>query len=163
MRGLWLVWTLAACGGAAPKPTTDPAITTVVTTAPDATPVEPRRERTVITETSIELLEPIRFIGNTADLDPASRKTLAAIAETLKGNPSLLLVQVRGHSDSTGHPAFRADVAGRRAQVVMEQLIANGVDSDRLEVYGASDSERRYPVDDARNHRVDLLVMERTD
>jgi outer membrane protein OmpA-like peptidoglycan-associated protein len=68
-----------------------------------------------------------------------------------------------GHSDSTGHPAFRAEVADRRAQAVMDELVAQGVEAGRLEIYGASDSERIYPVEDARDHRVDLLVMERSD
>ena len=163
MRRFWLAWTLAACGGTTPRAPTDPAITTVLTTAPDAAAPAPRPERTIITETSIELLEPIGFVGNTAEIDPASHRILAAIADTLKGNPSILLVQVRGHSDSTGRPAFRADVAGRRAQAVMDELVAQGVEADRLEIYGASDSERMYPVEDARNHRVDLLVMERND
>ncbi|HEY5938111.1 MAG TPA: OmpA family protein [Kofleriaceae bacterium] len=162
MRGSWLVVTLVACGSAPPRPPEPPAITTVITVAPDAPPPEPRG-RTVVTETSIELLDPIGFVGNTAEVDPSSERIIAAIAETLNGNPSILLVQVRGHSDSTGHPAVRAELAGRRAQAVLEQLVAQGVAPDRLEVYGASDSERLYPVADPRNHRVELLVLERND
>lgn len=138
-------------------------ITNVITVGPDAAPDEPTAGRTVVTETSIEMLDPISFVGNTAEVAPGSQRVIAAIAETLKGNPSIRLVQVRGHSDSTGHPAVRAELAGRRAQAVLDQLVAHGVAADRLEVYGASDSERLYPVADPRNHRVELLVLERND
>ncbi|MEJ7601235.1 MAG: hypothetical protein WKG01_25245 [Kofleriaceae bacterium] len=56
----------------------------------------------------------------------------------------------------------RAHAHGRN-RVVVELLIAQDIAPGRLESYGASDSERLYPIDDARNHRIDLLVVERKD
>jgi outer membrane protein OmpA-like peptidoglycan-associated protein len=117
--------------------------------------------RVVTTATSIEIFDDIQFVDNTAELAPRSQRTITAIASALLGNPSLLVIEVRGHSDSQLHPVERAEVARRRAEVVAGALIAAGVPRDRLTTYGASDGEPRYPADDPRNRRVELLILDR--
>lgn len=120
-----------------------------------------RTRRIVTTSTSIEILEPVGFVDNTAQPTPASYRTIAAVARTLLDNPSILLLEVRGHSDSLLHPAERAELARRRAEVVAEHLVAEGVDAARLTTYGASDDELLFPSDDPRNRRVDFVILER--
>jgi outer membrane protein OmpA-like peptidoglycan-associated protein len=68
---------------------------------------------------------------------------------------------VRGHSDSLLHPEERAELARRRAEVIAERLVAEGVDAGRLTTYGASDGELLFPADDPRNRRVDFVILER--
>ena len=120
-----------------------------------------RRRRVVVTTTDIEILEPIAFAGNTAEMTPGSHRMAQAVARSLIGNPSILMLEVRGHSDSLLHPADRADLARQRAEVVAAYLIAQGVDPARLTTYGASDSELHYPADDPRNRRVEFLILAR--
>jgi len=117
--------------------------------------------RIVVTSTDIEILEPVAFVGNTAELTPGSYRTIAAVVRSLIANPSILLLEVRGHSDSLLHPADRADLARKRAEVVAAYLVSQGVDPARVTVYGASDSELLYPADDARNRRVEFVIVAR--
>lgn len=120
-----------------------------------------RTRRIVTTSTEIEILEPVGFVDNTAEPTPASYRTIAAVARTLIDNPSILTLEVRGHSDSLLHPAERAELARRRAEVVAEYLVSQGVDAGRLTTYGASDDELLFPADDPRNRRVDFVILER--
>ena len=115
--------------------------------------------RVVVTSTDIEILEPITFVDNTAEPTPESARMIAAVARTLLGNPSIVELEVRGHSDSLLHPEERAELARARAEAVAAQIISQGVDPARVTTYGASDSELRYPPDDARNRRVELLIV----
>jgi outer membrane protein OmpA-like peptidoglycan-associated protein len=120
-----------------------------------------RGRRVITTSTSIEILEPIGFADNTAEPTPASHRTIAAVARLLIENPSILTIEVRGHSDSLLHPADRAELARRRAEAVAALIVAHGVAPERLSTYGASDSELRYPADDARNRRVEFVILAR--
>lgn len=122
-----------------------------------------RTRRVVTTSSSIEILDQITFIGNTAELSPTSYRTLDHVAQTLIANPSILELEVRGHSDSLLHPTERAELARKRAEVVAAYLVAHGVAASRVTTYGASDSEPLYPPDDIRNRRVELLIVARDD
>jgi outer membrane protein OmpA-like peptidoglycan-associated protein len=164
-----------ACAGAGPPPAPP------VPPAPVPAPAEPawetyvpdrcrdgglsargcRPRRIVTTSSSIEILEPIAFVGNTAEVSPGSYRMMDAVARSLLDNPSILVLEVRGHSDSLLHPAERAELARKRAEVVAAYLVAQGVDPSRVTTYGASDSELLYPADDPRNRRVDFLIVAR--
>jgi outer membrane protein OmpA-like peptidoglycan-associated protein len=122
-----------------------------------------RASRVVTTSSSIEILDQITFAGNTAELAPPSYRTLDHVAQALIANPSIVELQVRGHSDSQLHPTERAELARKRAEVVAAYLVARGVAASRITTYGASDSEPLYPPDDIRNRRVELLIVARDD
>ena len=122
----------------------------------------PRSARTVVTETSIEIYDTITFVGNTAVIAPTSVNMIDAIARTLRGNPSIVLLQVRGHSDwEEPDRVRRAELSIERAGNVVGELIARGVDPARLEPYGASDSEPISQTDPVVNRRIDLLILQR--
>jgi outer membrane protein OmpA-like peptidoglycan-associated protein len=120
-----------------------------------------RARRIITTTTEIEILEPIAFVDNTAEPTPGSGRTIETVARVLIDNPSIQVIEVRGHSDSLLHPAERAELARKRAEVVAAQLVARGVAPARVTTYGASDSELHYPADDARNRRVEFLILAR--
>jgi len=118
--------------------------------------------RIVVTSTDIEILDTITFVGNTAQLAPASDKILDAIARTMAGNPSILLMQVRGHSDwQEPDRAVRAELAIQRAEAVVDELVARGVARARLEAYGASDDELLSTTDPVANRRIELFILDR--
>jgi outer membrane protein OmpA-like peptidoglycan-associated protein len=120
-----------------------------------------RTRRVVVTETDVEILEPVAFVGNTAELAPGSHRTVEIVAQTLRADPSILVLEVRGHSDSLLHPEERAELARQRAEVVAAEIVGQGVDPARVTTYGASDSELIYPADDPRNRRVEFLIVAR--
>ena len=78
-----------------------------------------------------EILDPIRFLSGPAALHPSSRRILDAIAQTLQGNPSIKLVAVHAYGDDA-LAQFQARVGVERAQVIVEQLVARGVQRTRL-------------------------------
>lgn len=139
---------------------------TVVSPVVDLAPApvfEPPRERRVITESSIEIYETIRFVGNTAEIAAGSFEMLDAVATTLRGNPSIKLLEVRGHSDwEEPDRVKRAELSVQRAENVIAALVSRGVEPWRLVPYGASDSELLSTTDAAINRRIELVILERT-
>lgn len=89
----------------------------------------------VVTETQVEILDPIRFLTGSAAIDPRSTPILDAIASTLAGNPSIKLIAVRAYG-ADALVQFRGRVGAERAQAVIEQLVARGVSRSRLVAQG---------------------------
>lgn len=121
----WIAVVLAACQstrGAAPIATHRPA---------ELLAKEKPGGRTVVSETVIEILDPIRFLSGSAALHPSSQRILDAIAQTLQGNPSIRLVAVHAYGDDA-LAQFQARVGVERAQAIVDQLVARGVQRMRL-------------------------------
>jgi len=89
-------------------------------------------ERKVVTETSIEIIGPIRFEGATAELahTASTQKMLDAIAQTVNGNPSILEVEVRAYGVDA--KSQRGVLASARARAIVNALVQRGVDPKRL-------------------------------
>ncbi len=93
------------------------------------------RPRTIVTDTEVEMLSPIRFAGLSATPTQESVKTLDAVASTLDGNPSLLLVDVVAFG-SDGAPEFQQVIATQRAQAIVDYLVHKGIARERLRPVG---------------------------
>lgn len=133
MRG-WIVAVAFVVGcRSAPAPASDPI---EASSGTRATNTQPSPKRLVVTDTDVEILDPIEFLSGSSALHPKSARILDAIAATLLGNPSIKLVEVRAYG-SDALTQFRAQVAAERAQAIVDQLIARGVDRRRLVADGA--------------------------
>lgn len=71
-------------------------------------------------------------------------------------------VKISGHSDNTGSSAHNLTLSKKRADVVAEYLVTNGVDIDRVETFGHG-SEKPLVGNDTeegrkKNRRVELLI-----
>ena len=105
---------------------------------------------------------PIQF-GSGGDLiTEDSVPTLEMIAEFLVANPSVR-VQIIGHTDSDGEEDANLTLSRIRAEAVRAQLIARGVEAERLTPLGMGEYD---PVADnvtregkARNRRIEFLVL----
>ena len=104
------------------------------------------------TSSSIELLDAVAFSGSTAELAPPSYRTLDHVAHTLIANPSLRVIEVRGHGDAV-------PLAQQRAEVVAAYLRAHGVAAARLVTRGVSEGQSRSVGDDARDPQVEFLIL----
>ena len=142
---------VAACGGAPPP---EP----VSTTAPGARVAEPapKGKVKVVTETVIEILDPIRFKPGSATIEATSIPMLDAVARTLAGNPSIKLVAVQAFGPDTV-ATLQASLGTTRAQVIVDELIARGVERGRLVADGAA-----QPPGSAPNVPV-FVILERSD
>lgn len=104
----------------------------------------------------------ILFATNKADLNAASKTSLAKFSEVLKGN-SDCHVDIYGHTDSTGNDGINIPLSNNRAQSVKNYLQSCGVSAAQIQkVEGKGSSE---PVADnstkegkQQNRRVEVYL-----
>ena len=107
---------------------------------------------------------PIRFAF---DLDkfgsPYDQSVRQYAALLIDPRCKALRVEIAGHADYKGSIAYNQELSERRAQRVLDALIAVGIDGARLAVKGYSEVSPIDPArtDDARmlNRRVDMVLM----
>ncbi len=121
--------------------------------------------RTVVVDTSIEILDRVTFVNDTATLTSRSFPILDAIAATLSGNPNILVVEVQGHTDERGDAKHNLELSQQRAEVVRNYIIAQHIDPARLVAQGYGGTQ---PVDRGhnaaawdKNQRMAFLILKR--
>jgi outer membrane protein OmpA-like peptidoglycan-associated protein len=101
------------------------------------------------------------FETNKSTLRSEHFATLNGIADYLVLHPERL-VRVSGHTDNTGNEGHNLTLSQKRADVVAEYLIANGVDVNRVETFGLGSAKplAANTTDSGRkkNRRVELLI-----
>jgi len=128
--------------------------------------ISPFGGRVVVTDTDVEILDPVTFEPGKDVITATSFPALDAIAATLLGNPTILLVEVQSHTDERGDDAFNLQLTDARALVIVNYLIAKGVDPARLVPQGYGETQ---PLDAghneaawAKNRRVAFLILKRS-
>lgn len=98
---------------------------------------------------------PVYFQPWSAQLDATAQRTVSVAAAQAKENPDLP-VAVAGFADPTGSSQANVDMSRTRAQVVTDQLVADGVAPKRIRrtVHGATD----YTLNSQETRRVDIAV-----
>ena len=101
------------------------------------------------------------FDTNSATLQPSSQEQLANIASIMKAYPNVH-IRIGGYTDNQGDPAANLKLSQDRANNVMQQLVAMGVDPLRLDAKGYGED---HPVADnttdtgrAMNRRISMRV-----
>ncbi|MCS7162019.1 MAG: OmpA family protein [Bacteroidia bacterium] len=107
-------------------------------------------------------LRNVFFDFDKATLRPESEVELRKVAEILRQNPSWR-IEVQGHTDSVGHPAYNQNLSQRRAEAVRQFLIDQGIAARRITArgYGATRPIAPNTTEDgrARNRRVEILFL----
>lgn len=106
-------------------------------------------------------LNNIRFATNSSELSEESNDLLKVVVELLSDNPTLE-IEIGGHTDNTGSESYNVRLSTKRAKAVVDYLIEQGIDENRLEYKGYG-SEK--PVGDnesetgrTENRRTELTV-----
>ena len=89
----------------------------------------------VVTDCEVKITQQIHFEFNKDKIRPESYPVLDAVVDVLDKNPKITL-EVQGHTDNKGAPAYNKDLSNRRANSVMKYLIAHGVTVGRLTAVG---------------------------
>ena len=139
-------WATIASPESSATPTATPSPT------PSATPGDPEREAAIA---EIEALE-IRFAPDSTTLNAAGLRSVARVAVLLTAHPDLQARLIGHVALATGGDAAAIAFSERRAQAVMTELVAAGIDRSRLETAGAGATG----VDDAAARRVDIEIVE---
>lgn len=96
----------------------------------------PGPDRVVLTPSNIAIRDKVQFETGKADLKPISHSLLDEIVAVLKSNPQIEVVQVEGHTDSTGSADFNRKLSQQRAESVVRYLVSKGVKKGRLQPKG---------------------------
>lgn len=129
-------------------------------TRPDPAPALSVRE----TDEGVVLtLDAILFDHNSAQLSPAARSQLGAVAKIIGKYPERE-IRVSGHTDNTGRDAYNQKLSENRARTVVRELQnKHSVNGRRLSYRGYG--ERQPVVDNStsenrrRNRRVEVLIV----
>jgi OmpA-OmpF porin, OOP family len=100
---------------------------------------------------------PVQFGFDSAELLPAARPQLDALAEGIRMVPDLQAVVIEGHTDALGGEAYNDKLSQRRAQAVKRYLVAmHGIDAARLRAVGLGEQAPLRGLDPlaAENRRV---------
>ncbi|MDH4048872.1 MAG: OmpA family protein [Gammaproteobacteria bacterium] len=104
----------------------------------------------------------VTFATNSSDLNPAFFDVLISVSKVMKEFDKTV-VEVAGHTDSTGSDAYNQGLSERRATSVSQFLQAQGVISQRLITLGMGESR---PVADngtaegrQANRRVEITMV----
>ena len=81
-------------------------------------------------------LQGVKFRYDSADLTDESRAILDRVAATLRKQTAHTQLEIAGHTDSQGDPAYNLRLSQRRAETVMKYLISRGVDARQLKARG---------------------------
>jgi outer membrane protein OmpA-like peptidoglycan-associated protein len=106
-------------------------------------------------------LPDVTFAVDSTEISPSFQSALDRVAQSMVQYPDSL-VDVYGHTDSTGADQYNMNLSQRRADAVSRYLISRGVSSARLQAKGMGES---YPVADnntvegrAKNRRVEVKI-----
>ena len=106
-------------------------------------------------------LPDVTFAVDSTDITPSFRNALDQVAQSMIQYPSSL-VDVMGHTDSTGSESYNLDLSRRRAESVSNYLVSRGVSRARLATVGYGE---QYPLADnttpegrAQNRRVEIRI-----
>ena len=106
-------------------------------------------------------LPDVTFAVDSTTISPSFRAALDEVAASLQKYPNSL-VDVMGHTDSTGSDAYNLDLSRRRAEAVVNHLVSRGVSRARLASVGYGE---QYPRADnateqgrALNRRVEIRI-----
>jgi len=102
----------------------------------------------------------INFDTGKSTVKPESKPIIEQIVQMLKSNPELK-IGVEGHTDSVGSPQSNKKLSDDRANAVVKEIVAQGIDASRLSAVGYG---QERPIADnkteegrAKNRRVELV------
>jgi len=93
------------------------------------------------------VLKNIFFDSGSSDLRTESLGELEVIKDLLMNSPDLR-VQINGHTDDIGNSVYNKLLSKKRAQSVVDYLIANGINTKRLEAKGFGEEQPLVSNDD---------------
>lgn len=162
MRAIW-VWALvvagAGCSAIMPAAKQEPFPVMNVT----GVKPPPGPDKVILTPSNIAITDKVQFEVGKADLKPMSFALLDEVVTVMKGNPQIELVEIGGHTDSTGSPDFNRKLSQQRAESVMKYITSKGIKSARLQAKGFGPdvpvADNATPEGQEANRRVEFLIV----
>jgi outer membrane protein OmpA-like peptidoglycan-associated protein len=118
----------------------------------------PRQSLVVVTDKEIKITQQIHFEFDKDIIRRESYPILDAVAEVLQKNSSMR-IEVQGHTDNKGAPAYNLKLSDRRAASVRKYLVGKGISSDRLVSRGYGLTRPLVPNDSEQNRALNRRVQ----
>ena len=113
------------------------ALAKTSTRAQASAPSAPSAPRDSNDDDASALSLPVRFAFDSADILPAARSQLDALADGIKLLEPTRVVTVEGHTDAVGSDAYNLELSRTRARAVRDYLVQrHGIDGARLKTVG---------------------------
>jgi OOP family OmpA-OmpF porin len=108
----------------------------------------------------------ITFATGSAEITAAGTEVVDRVNEILTpvfaARPAVL-VQIGGHTDDQGSDDFNLDLSNRRAQAVLDYLVADGIPAANLSAQGFGESQpvadNSTPEGRAKNRRIEFTLV----
>ena len=114
----------------------------------------------------VTLVDKVKFPLDAAALSAEGRAVLEDLVALLQAHPEIAVLEVQGHTDSSGDAVYNAALAQRRAESVRDAMVGLGLPPERLRATGYA---AMRPIGDnatdtgrAENRRVEFVVVEVT-
>jgi outer membrane protein OmpA-like peptidoglycan-associated protein len=110
----------------------------------------------------VNLPNGVTFATDSSAISPAFRTTLDQIAQSLRDYPNSL-IDVYGHTDSTGSDTYNQGLSERRARAVADYLSMRGVAASRIRWQGYGETQPIASNDSeqgrSQNRRVEIKIV----
>ncbi len=104
----------------------------------------------------------IFFAFDAADLSETDDETVDAVIEAVGGGRPVHL-NLDGHADRAGGPAYNRALSARRAEAVRQALVERGLEPEQLSVRAHGEERPRVATPDGarepRNRRVEITIL----
>jgi outer membrane protein OmpA-like peptidoglycan-associated protein len=117
-----------------------------------------------IDRSQIRILQRIEFETNRAEIRPDSLGIIDQVRGALEVNPQIKKIRIEGHTDSRGSNEKNLKLSQRRAESVMQYLVAEGINPERLEAKGWGEEHplvaNDTPENMQTNRRVEFHIVD---
>ena len=123
----------------------------------------PGPDKVILTPSNIAITDKVQFETGKADLKPVSLPLLDEVVGVMKSNPQIEIVEIGGHTDSTGAADFNRTLSQQRAESVMRYITSKGIKKDRLTAKGFGPdvpvADNESDVGREANRRVEFAII----
>jgi len=117
--------------------------------------------RVEIVEGRINIYDRIFFEYDSDIIKPESFAILDELSDMLKNDPTIQLVEIQGHTDTSGSELYNLELSQRRADSVRRYVIESGVSSARMVARGYGEGVNLRSGDSDANRRVEFHILKR--
>jgi outer membrane protein OmpA-like peptidoglycan-associated protein len=105
----------------------------------------------------------IRYVPGSFEIDPRSRERIQKLASMLSFVPAVKM-EINGYTDNIGTALANRELSLKRANRVRDFLVANGVDTDRIKVFGKGEANfvasNQSAAGREKNRRIEIIFYQ---